>query len=177
MTEDKAMSNARQQFSDFLKKNCKRQTPERFAILERVLTASGHVSVEEFHSALDKEGFHVSLATVYSTFQLLCQAGLLRKHTFQDRHAEYERLAVSGAHIHLICSVCGNVRERRDTEMEALVRRSRYPLFAQTDFSLYVYGVCSRCQRAARRKSARASSSKNTCPKKKTNIKNQTSNT
>lgn len=150
MTEDKNIENARECFAAFLRSRGKRQTDERFAILDRAMRQTHHFTIDEFYRLLEDEGYHVSMATVYSTFQLLCEAGLLRRHQFDNR-SEYERLVVGSGHTHLICTHCGRVREVRDADLCDIVGSRHYRGFQTSHFAVYVYGLCSRCRRAERK--------------------------
>ena len=146
MTNDKNNLTPRERFSAFLHARNKRQTPERFEILERVMERDDHFSIDTFHEVLENEGFHVSVATVYNTFELLCEAGLLRRHQFDHKQGEYERVS-AGNHIHLICTTCGSVREVKDPELAGAVESRRYSNFYPAYSTLYVYGTCKRCRR------------------------------
>lgn len=152
MSDDKYIQTARQEFTRFLQSHNMRLTSERFAILDRVMRTGGHFTVEDFTGALETGGYHVSVATVYSTFRLLCEAGLLRRHTFAEGSAQFERNVAASSHTHLICTVCGKVREVRsaDAGLAAQIERRKYTGFAPSHFALYIYGLCSRCQRASR---------------------------
>lgn len=154
MSDDKTRQQARARFGEYLHSRGMRQTAERFAIVEAVYDTAEHFSVEVFHEMLENRGFHVSTATLYNTFQLLCEAGILRRHQFEGRSAEYERAAdTEGNHIHLICNACGCVRETRDAS--ALTQgalHTRYGRFAPAYAVLYVYGMCPKCQRQKKKK-------------------------
>ena len=132
----------------FLKARKMRQTPERFALLERVMAQSTHFSAEEFHRQLEADGnFHVSKATVYNTLQVLLEAGIVRRHNFEGP-AEYEKIEPGGHnHHHLVCTHCGAVKEVRDAEIANVISRHRYTGFEPAYFSLYVYGLCPKCRR------------------------------
>jgi Fur family ferric uptake transcriptional regulator len=157
MIDDKNRLSARERFSVFLQARNKRQTSERFEILERVMSLNEHFSIESFYERLEKDGYHVSMATVYNTFQLLCEAGLLRRHQFDHKQGEYERVSIGGNHTHLICTHCGAVREVQDAELAEAVERRRYPNFQPSYSTLYVYGTCMRCRR---KKNAKAKTTK-----------------
>lgn len=145
MTDDKNRLSARERFSAFLQARNKRRTPERFEILDRVMDHNDHFSIESFYENLEKDGFHVSVATVYNTFQLLCEAGLLRRHQFDHKQGEYERVS-TGNHTHLICNMCGSVREVKDADFASSFESRKYANFQPAYFTLYVYGICKRCR-------------------------------
>ena len=64
----------------------------------------------------------------------------------------YEYAGASPAsHHHLICTVCGRIKEMRDAEVDALINSKHYPAFSQTSFTLNIYGECRSCQNQRRR--------------------------
>ena len=78
-----------------------RITRQRLALAER-LVGDGqerHVCAEDLHDQVERDGEHVSLATVYNTLRAFCDAGLLREvrvdgqksyfDTRLDDHAHY----------------------------------------------------------------------------------------
>ena len=138
-------------FSEYLAKHHKRRTPERFAILDSAMSTPDHFTIESFHDKLESEGFHVSLATIYSTLELLVDCGLVRRHRFGSDSARYERTAGSANHHHLVCSRCGKVKEVRDASLSEAISAIRYPGFAASYFSLNIYGLCRACQKRERK--------------------------
>lgn len=116
MKDDKVLNPARTALSQYLKEKKMRRTPERFAILEKVFSTDAHFYVDALHEALDMEGYHVSLSTVYSTVQLFLEAGLVRRHQFGNQPAQYERVlqGMTESHHHLVCTACGRVRPVKD---------------------------------------------------------------
>ena len=120
---------------------------------EKVFSSDAHFYVDALHEALEMEGYHVSLSTVYSAIQLFMEAGLVRRHQFGNQPAQYERVlqGVTESHHHLVCNVCGRVRPVKDPELMAHVNALKYPTFKTEFFTLYVYGLCSRCQKRLKR--------------------------
>lgn len=139
MTMTDTYNQAEQQFKNYLKINHKRCTVERIEILKCAMSAHGHFDVGGLYAMLEKDLYHVSLATVYNTVDLLFECGLLRRHHFSDGIAKYE--FVNGSHTHLVCTMCGKVRE---VEADAEIKR-KYRGFKPQYTSTYVYGVCSNC--------------------------------
>lgn len=142
------LQQSRERLTMFLQQRKLRRTPERFALLERVMSQTSHFSIEDFHSRLEAEGsFHVSKATVYNTMQIFLEAGIVRRHSFNGR-AQYEPVEPGGRnHHHLVCTRCGKVREIDDKNLADVVSHKRYPGFEPSYFSLYVYGLCPHCRR------------------------------
>lgn len=141
-------------FTRYLHSKKMRKTPERFAILDRVAATDEHFSIEDFYDGIESKGFHVSRATVYNTIQLLVDCGLVRCHRFGNSSSKYEFVEAGTSHHHLICTKCGRIREVKDPDIAKVLKAKRYSTFNTSYFSLYVYGICSRCSRKARTQKA-----------------------
>ena len=61
-----------------------------------MFSSDAHFYVDALHEALEMEGYHVSLSTVYSAIQLFMEAGLVRRHQFGNQPAQYERVLQGG---------------------------------------------------------------------------------
>ncbi len=151
MNDDKLKTSAQNAFTQYLQQKRLRKTPERYAILDKVFDTVEHFSVESLYASLEGEAFHVSKATVYNTVQLLIECGLVRRHQFDNKSAQYERVPGVGNHHHLICTQCGKIKEVKDPELIKVLNGKRYPTFTTDYFVLYVYGVCSRCAKRNRK--------------------------
>ena len=149
MNDDKLLNPARTALTSFLKEKKMRRTPERDAILEKVFSTDAHFYADALHEALELDGYHVSLSTVYSTIQLLLEAGLVRRHQFGNQPAQYERVlqGITESHHHLVCTSCGRIRDIKAPELMNRINALKYPTFKTEFFTLYVYGLCSRCQK------------------------------
>lgn len=152
MNDEKSKSAARAALTQYIHTKKLRRTPERYAILDKIFDIDEHFSIDMLYSALEEEGFHVSRATLYNSIQLFVDCGLLRKHQFDGKSAQYERVTGVGNHHHLICMQCGKIREVKDVSLINLLNSRRYPTFHTAYFALYVYGTCSRCQRLNKKK-------------------------
>lgn len=148
--EQESQKNAVEVFTRFLESKGLRKTPERFAILDRVWSMRVHFDIETLYNAMEHDAYHVSLATIYNTIDLLLECGLLRKHQFNSQPAQYE-LAL-GSHFHLVCTQCGKVKEVEAKEIISQVMSRRYSAFSPAYFSAYVYGLCSSCTRQNKKK-------------------------
>jgi len=148
-TSNNAASAVVRKFSDYLDARAMRKTPERMAILQRLLGMTGHFTVEQLQQSVQDEGMRLSTATVYNTLELLLDAGIVRRHVFEGMTAQYERITIP--HTHLICTTCGKVKEVRDTNFAAFMNARRFNAFNTDHYSLYVYGTCSTCARKSKR--------------------------
>jgi Fur family ferric uptake transcriptional regulator len=147
MNDDKLKAIARQKFHEYLSSSGKRRTTERDAILDCVMTTSGHFSIEDLCDHTTQHGLRVSLATVYNTLQLLVECGLVMRHRFDNKMSRYEKMQGTSSHHHLVCTVCGKIKEVRDSDMLSTIAAKRYRTFFPAYFTLTTYGVCSTCHR------------------------------
>lgn len=146
--EDTLEIRARQ-FDTFLRERGKRRTQERTSIVRKALSIEGHFDVEELHHALEQDGFHVSLATAYSTVDLMYEAGLLRKHTLAGHQARFE--AGEADHLHLVCLQCGKIQEAEASTRFSASQPLNFPGFTVNYYSAAFYGLCASCSRKNRR--------------------------
>lgn len=132
----------REKFRQYLSGRQLRKTPERFALLDKALSLTGHFGADVLYESMEASGYHVSKATIYSTLELLVDCGLLRRHLFGARKTCFE--AAVGSHFHLVCNACGKIRE---IEEEELGHISQMDLdgFQPTYSSTMVYGICKDC--------------------------------
>lgn len=146
-------TDIRNLFTDYLVRNGHRQTRERYAILEQVYAMEGHFDVETlYNKMLEEKCFRISRATLYNTIELLVDARLLVRHQFDSLAAEYEIRSRADKHYHLICTRCGIVREIKDEGIHDLVFGKRITKFTPEYYSLYIFGLCSKCKYALKRK-------------------------
>ena len=140
-------------FTEYLLRNGHRQTRERYAILEQAYAIDGHFDVETlYNKMLEEKCFHISRATLYNTIELLVAARLLVRHQFGSFAAQYEPRIRADKHYHLICTHCGSVREIKDEHIHDLVFGKRITKFTPEYYSLYIFGLCSKCKYALKRK-------------------------
>ncbi len=152
MSDDRTKTAAYTAFTQYMTKHHLRKTPERYAILDKVMQMNSHFIIDILYQQLEADGYHVSRATVYNTIELLVDAGLVRRHTFGGQTAQYEKITGPTNHHHLVCSRCGKVKEVNDPEVDTMLQSRRYSGFQPAYTDLYIYGLCSRCQRKPKQK-------------------------
>lgn len=145
-----AYIEAETRLSSYINSKRLRKTPERFAILREVLAMKSHFAIHDLQEAMDRSGYHVSRATVYNTVELLCDAGITRKHFIEARQAYYE--CETSNHLHLVCTGCGKIKEVDHPELSRLLITMKYPAFRASYFSASLYGFCSSCLRKEKKK-------------------------
>lgn len=134
-----------ERFISFLNSNHLRKTPERFEILKVALSCKGHFDVERLNAHLEEQGYHVSKATIYSTLELLCTSGVVRKLLFDTHQARYEIAEV--AHSHLICTQCGRISEVNLEGIDIKLAEMKFKGFTPAYVSTCIYGICSECRK------------------------------
>lgn len=147
---EERLAKANEHFEAFLKERGMRRTAERSEILRKALEFDGHFDIERLKQAMDEEGFHVSLATVYNTVDLMYESGILRKHVFDGQQARFEVAADN--HLHLVCLQCGKICEVSDRALfpadADMPKRLRG--FHVSYYSATFYGLCNACARKNR---------------------------
>lgn len=137
----------------FLEGKKMRKTPERFAMLAEIYSISGHFKADELYERMIPK-FRVSRATVYKNLDLFAQAGLVMR-TLVGNTTEYEKCVGETPHYHMVCVLCGAVKEFTDENISKALDGVKYRRFKRRSASVNVYGICYKCQ--ARIKRSRAS--------------------
>lgn len=130
-----------------LKKAGLKVTTPRLKILN-VLSRVGarHLAAEDVYKELLDSGEDVGLATVYRVLTQFEAAGLVERHHFEGGRSVFE-LNEGEHHDHLVCVKCGLIQEFVDDviELQQESVAKKYG-FAITDHSMYLYGICKKCQ-------------------------------
>lgn len=109
-------------------------------------TSSRHQSAEDVYKALLDTGEDIGLATVYRVLTQFEAAGLVSRHHFEGGHSVFE-LNEGNHHDHIVCVKCGQVDEFIDETIEKRQKAIAADLgYELTDHSLYMYGICKKCQ-------------------------------
>ncbi|PSQ67866.1 MAG: transcriptional repressor [Bacteroidetes bacterium QH_2_67_10] len=132
-------------FRTFLKERGKRQTPERFAVLEEIYATPDHVDADDLYIRLKQEGTRVSRAPVYNTLELLMECDLVVRHQFGESQARYERAYSYWQHDHLICLDCNELFEFCDPRLQSVQEMVAGIYDFEIDrHSLNMFGRCQR---------------------------------
>ena len=105
-----------------------------------------HMSAEDVYKALLESGEEIGLATVYRVLTQFEGAGLVSRLSIDGGHAVFE-LEDGAHHDHLLCVSCNQIEEFVDDVIEERQHAiAEEKGFQMTEHSLYIYGVCKRCQ-------------------------------
>jgi Fur family ferric uptake transcriptional regulator len=139
------------QFRTFLRDRNLPVTPQRLAIADVMLSAERHMSAEDVADAVRARGRNVGTATVYRTLDVLLESGLVVERDFGEGFRRFEPARDTPHHEHLICTVCGRVKEFRDERLERITTlHAEAHGYARQRHRLVIYGVCPECQRGRR---------------------------
>ena len=149
MVNEKIRKQVRDELTEYLTLRKHRKTAERYAILDHIYSIDGHFNMDSLYKSMLESSFRVSRSTLYNTIELLLDCGLVVKHQFGANAAQYERAYGNENHDHIICVDCGEVRETQNNLIsEAQLKKIRR--FKVSYYSMYIYGICSKCSHARR---------------------------
>ncbi|MAI83883.1 MAG: transcriptional repressor [Rickettsiales bacterium] len=120
-------------------KNLK-MTDQRKVIVQVLSESKDHPDVEAVYQRASKIDNKISIATVYRTIRLFEENNFLEKHEFKGFKSRYE--PVSDDHHHLIDIKSGDVKEFRNTFIDAMQKQMANELgYKLVDYRLEIYAV------------------------------------
>ena len=133
-----------------------RVTPQRLAIAEAVLNSEDHPSVQQLYERVKDHFPSMTLATIYSTLDVLEKSHLIQELPF-PQFSRYE--SNLDPHVNLVCIKCGNVVDA-NAGQETVVRL-RDQVASQSNFKIAwqrvdFHGWCRRCAAENREQPASA---------------------
>ena len=136
-------------FKSLLKKNNLKFTIQREVILETLYDSDEHLTPESLHQLIQKKypDLKTGIATVYRTLALLEESSMVTSLSFGTQGKKYE-LGAKEHHDHLICTICGEITEFVDEQIEDRQHKIADALnFKMKDHSMQIYGICNNCQK------------------------------
>jgi Fur family peroxide stress response transcriptional regulator len=136
-----------------LRKKRYKATSQRIAICRFALRSRDHPTARRIYSQVKEVHPTVSLATVYKTLHVLKELRLVQELAVPQSEMRFD--SYMKPHLNLVCLQCGNIRDlddRRIREMVAGVAATAR--FTVTGQHLDIYGICERCGRRTKPRSA-----------------------
>src|SRR3954452_4350264 len=130
---------------ELLRGRGQRVTPQRL-VLHRVLRErDSHVTAEEAMRAVGRQLPNVSLPTIYATFELFEELGLVRRVAMEGGPALFD--SRTEEHNHVTCRRCGRVEDIEVPVDDAGARRAaRAAGYVPERTDVVVVGLCSSCR-------------------------------
>lgn len=123
-----------------------RLTPQRETILLvfQNLPKGEHLSAEELHELLQKQGEKVSLSTIYRSVKLMAKMGILRELELAEGHKHYELYqSYPHHHHHIVCIQCNTTIEFKDDSiLKHSLKQCEKEGFQLIDCQLTVMTIC-----------------------------------
>lgn len=120
-------------------------TAQRIAILKQLQGRKDHPSAETLYRELSDYYSTMSVATLYSTAQLLEQAGLIKILSVDEKRVYFDPFTET--HGHFFCRKCGKLFDIPVDEKgifeNASTANDKIAKIAHTE--IYFYGTCSDC--------------------------------
>ena len=141
------MTTAEDKFRNYLQMKGLKFTPQRRMILKTVISLHTHFDIDQLYEQLRKENGDISRATIYRTFPLLIDSGIIKETLLCRDKIKYEHIFGHKHHDHMICLNCGRVIEFRDEGIERLQKAvcKKYG-FKPVEHKLGIRGYCKECQ-------------------------------
>jgi len=133
--------------ADRLRRQCRKVTGPRQAILEILQREAHPLSIREIFGALPQGD--CDLATVYRSMHLLEKMEMVKRCHFGEGGARFELLPEGddGHHHHLVCTECSQVVEIEECFPKSLQERiAARNGFKAVTHRLEFFGLCPRCQ-------------------------------
>ena len=118
-------------------------TSQRIAILKLLENRKDHPSAEKIFREMKETYPTISFATIYSTAQILQDAGLLQILTIDDRRVFFD--PNPAPHAHFLCTRCGAL-EDVPLGKETLNKIKNSVPHSLDSVQVYCYGPCRDCE-------------------------------
>jgi Fur family peroxide stress response transcriptional regulator len=121
-------------------------TPQRMAIAEFLSKSKEHPTVDEIHRAIQRRYPTMSVATVYSTLELLKELGEVQELSIRKRgRACFD--PNPDLHHHLLCRKCGKILNIQINYPSGcpIIAKERVNGCEVEEVQAYLYGICSGC--------------------------------
>ena len=132
-------------FQKHLSEQGLRHTTQRQQIVDYLLHADEHVTMNDVYQALKSKG--IGKVTVFRTLKMLEECRLAERVTSPTGQAKFEIKYERPHHDHLICVECGRIREVQWPEVERIQEKTCKTLhFTPIWHRHEMFGRCENCQ-------------------------------
>ncbi|MDR1885941.1 MAG: transcriptional repressor [Synergistaceae bacterium] len=118
-------------------------TSQRVAIMKSLEGRTDHPSAEQIFMELKPEYPTLSIATVYSTTQLLSQASMIRILTIDEKKVYFD--PNTKPHGHFMCRLCKRIVDIPIDVSALAPYKGMYDISSIDDIEVFLYGECSKC--------------------------------
>ena len=131
---------------EILKENGYKNTSQRKIILDVICKQKRPYKANEIFNMVSEATPGINFSTVYRNLELFLDLGIINKISLDESFNYYELSTGKHRH-HIICKLCGIVKEIdlcpfKDMEISELEKLG----FEPKDHKFEIYGICSRCK-------------------------------
>ena len=128
-----------------LKERGAKITAQRIAILKKIEGRTDHPSADVLYKELTEDYPTMSIATVYSTAQLLADSGLIKILSIDDKRIYFD--PTTATHGHFLCKKCGKLMDLHIDEKMLLQSDSDAEKYIANidNAEIFFYGICKNC--------------------------------
>lgn len=131
---------------DMLKRKGYKFTEQRKAILNVLNDKAGHYNANEIFNIVAEKIPNISFSTIYRNLETLVRLGIVNKLSIEEGLNHFE-LSSRGHHHHIICKLCGDVREIDFCPYKAIEKSRLEEIgFEPLEHKFEIYGLCSKCR-------------------------------
>src|SRR5437867_8660590 len=137
----------REALDNVLRSRGERATRQRRAVYAALLDRTDHPTAEALHRVARRRIPGLSLATVYTTLEVLVNAGLAGRLAGADGASHYD--ARTDGHDHRRCLRCGRIEDLdRSPHRTPALETCHAPGFRAVDCRIEIVGYCAACDDA-----------------------------
>ncbi len=137
MVLDKKLEN-------ILRDNGLRVSSHRLYILKFLMENRIHPTADDIKKALEREGYRISLSSVYNILNTFVEKGIVQELLIEDGSVRYD--INTEPHAHFKCIKCGRVYDI-DVDIMPILNATASPAGHEAlTGQLIIYGVCKECK-------------------------------
>ncbi len=131
---------------EILKENGYKCTTQRKIMLEVICEQNRPYKANEIFNMVSEITPGINFSTIYRNLELLLELGIINKISLDESFNYYEVSTGKHRH-HIICKICGNVKEIDLCPFKEMEKSKLEELgFEPQDHKFEIYGLCSKCK-------------------------------